>query len=130
MMPVPSDGFPTNLSPLALRLREEFTARPQNVALVVLRRRGCACPVGAVYRLPSGDLLMGRRRGLVQRTPTAAEARHQYVCLALAEIEEIVLVSQLSCRHAGHLALPVPELRAALDAAAVGQRRTNTPLLL
>ena len=105
-MAVPSDGLPTNLSSLARRLRGEFLARKHNTSLVILRRRNCECSVGAVYRLTSGDLLVGRRRTLVQRTPTTAQARKQAVCVALTEVEEIVLVSQLGCIHSGRLANP------------------------
>lgn len=129
-MPVPSDGLPTNPSSLVKKLQEEFLARPQNVALVSLRRRGCGCSVGAVYRLHSGDLLVGRRRAMVQRTRAAAQARKQAVHLALSEIDEIVLVAEISCPHAAHLALPIPEVRAAVESAARGERPTGEPFLL
>jgi hypothetical protein len=129
-MPIPSDGLPTNLSPLTRRLQQEFLSRAQNVPLLSLRRRDCGCALGAVYRLPSGDLLIGRRRALVQRTRAAAEARSQAVHLALEEVEEIVLVSVLACSHAKHINLPTTEIRAATDAAAHGERRTGEPYLL
>ncbi len=129
-MPIPSDGLPTNPSPLTLTLQQEFLDRSHNVPLLPLRRHGCGCAVGAVYRLPSGDLLVGRRRALVQRTKTSAEARNQAVHLAIGEVEEIVLVSVLACSHAKHISLPIAEIRAATDCAARGERRIGEPYLL
>jgi len=130
MMPVPSDGLPTNLSPLAQRLRGEFHDRPTNRPLLPLRRRGCGCEVGNVYRLPSGDLLLGRRRAVVQRSATTAQARQQLVVLALDEVEEDVLVAELGCAHARRTSLPLGEVRNAVTEAAKGRRHAARPFLL
>lgn len=128
-MSAPHDGVP-NLTPLAETLRREFLDRPRNVALVVLRRRACWHALGSIYRLPSGDLLIGRRRAVVQRTRTAAQAREQQVFLALAEVEEVVRVAEIACRCEKNLRLPLDDVRQAVDAAARGDRRPGAPLTL
>ncbi len=128
-MSAPRDGVP-NLSPLTETLRREFIQRPRNVALVLVRRHGCGCALGSIYRLPSGDLLIGRRRAMVQRTATTAQAREQQVFLALDEVEEIVLISEIACRHEKNLRLPLDELRGAVGAVARGDRRPGMSLTL
>ncbi len=128
-MSAPRDGVP-NLTPLAETLRREFLLRPRNIALVLVRRGGCGCALGAIYRLPSGDLLIGRRRAMVQRSATAAQAREQQVFLALDEVAEVVLVSEIACRHEKNLRLPLDEVREAVAAVARGGRRPGVSLTL
>ncbi len=127
-MSAPRDGVP-NLSPLAANLRREFLERSRNVALVVIRRCDCRCALGSVYRLPSGDLLVGRRRPVVQRTPTSAQARRQQVFLALDEVEEVVLMAEIGCED-GSVRLPLYEVRATTDAVARGDLRPGVSLAL
>ncbi len=124
----PRDGVP-NLSTLAETLRREFLERRRNVALVVLRRRACRCALGSIYRLPSGDLLVGRRRPVVQLTRTLAQARQQQVFLALNEVEEIVLMSEIGCED-GSVRLPLDEVRRTTDAVARGDLRPGVSLAL
>ncbi len=131
-MPTPTDGLPTNLSPLVRDLLAELQAREPEarLPLVRLRRRTCGCLLASVYRLPSGDLLLGERRALVQRTLERAQARQQVVARALVDFDVNFAVSELSCQHGRQVKLPVAEVRQAVEAVARGSQKARTVLAL
>lgn len=101
----------THVSALLQELSRLESPKP----LLRLRRRGCGCLLASVYRLPSGDLLLGKRRALVlvHLSPVKKKAAQQVVAWDVAEPPADFALDELGCRH-GIPALDVAALRSAL----------------
>ncbi len=128
-MAVPSDGLPNDLSPLTRQLLDEFRARTQ-LRLFPLRRRECRCTLASAYRVQSGDLLIGRRRAVVQQDAVQAQARRQIVPVALDEADGDFLVGEFSCKHGTAVTLPVESVRVAIAETLQGRRARDRDFLL
>ena len=127
-MTTPRDPLPVTLPPKVQAMLAELRDRRLK-ALVRVRRRGCGCLLGAVYRTPSGLLFLGERRALVHKTTTRKDARQQAVAIDLDEPSADVLAYEVGCEH-GAPPLNVPELRETVEEVMRGVARPGSVHLL